>query len=219
MSARTDTPALVAETDGYKVYAVRWPVLQGVDGEGLLLEPNGKPVASVVAIPGRRLDAGDAGRPGRRACRQESQFARRLAENGCRVLVPALIDRKDTWSGNPSSAMTNQPHREFVYRMAFEMGRHIIGYEVQKVLAGGGLVHAQDEGPPARSASSATAKAGCIAFYSAALDTRGRARPSSAATSARARSCGRSRSTATSGACLREFGDAERRPTRRAAQC
>ena len=29
-----------------------------------------------------------------------AQFARRLAENGCRVLVPALIDRRDTWSGN-----------------------------------------------------------------------------------------------------------------------
>ena len=31
--------------------------------------------------------------------------------------------------------MTNQPHREFIYRMAFELGRHIIGYEVQKVLS------------------------------------------------------------------------------------
>ena len=31
--------------------------------------------------------------------------------------------------------MTNQPHREFLYRMAYEMGRHPIGYEVQKVLA------------------------------------------------------------------------------------
>ena len=70
------------------------------------------------------------------ACRRKSQFARRLAENGCRVLVPVLIDRKDTWSGNPKlGRMTNQPHREFIYRMAYEMGRHIIGYEVQKVLA------------------------------------------------------------------------------------
>src|SRR5262249_47421324 len=35
-------PALVAETDRYKVYAVRWPVMEGVDAEGLLLEPKGK---------------------------------------------------------------------------------------------------------------------------------------------------------------------------------
>ncbi len=45
------TPALVAETGDYKVFAVRWPVLPGVDGEGLLLEPKGKAVACVVAIP------------------------------------------------------------------------------------------------------------------------------------------------------------------------
>src|SRR5262249_11733111 len=64
-----------------------------------------------------------------------SQFARRFAENGCQVLVPTLIDRADTWSGNPRHRMTNQPHREYIYRMAYEMGRHIIGYEVQKVLA------------------------------------------------------------------------------------
>ena len=25
--------------------------------------------------------------------------------------------------------MTNQPNREWIYRMAFEAGRHIIGYE------------------------------------------------------------------------------------------
>src|SRR5215471_20898678 len=36
--ATTDTPALVAETDQYKVFTVRWPVFEGVDGEGLLLE-------------------------------------------------------------------------------------------------------------------------------------------------------------------------------------
>ena len=35
----------------------------------------------------------------------------------------------------PLVAYTNQPHREFIYRQAFEMGRHIIGYEVEKVQA------------------------------------------------------------------------------------
>ena len=29
---------------------------------------------------------------------------------------------------------TNVPHREWIYRQSFELGRHIIGYEVQKVL-------------------------------------------------------------------------------------
>ena len=30
---------------------------------------------------------------------------------------------------------TNLPHREWIYRMAFETGRHLIGYEVDKVRA------------------------------------------------------------------------------------
>ena len=115
--------------------AVRWPVFDGVDGEGLLLEPERDPVAQIVALPDAdwtpEMLVGLAdGIP------QEAQFARRLAEQGCRVVVPTLIDRDDRWAGNPKiGRMTNQTHREFIYRMAFELGRHIIGYEVQKVLA------------------------------------------------------------------------------------
>src|SRR5688572_20211090 len=44
-------PALIAETKAYKVWAIRWPVLDGLDGEGLLLEPTQTPVARVVALP------------------------------------------------------------------------------------------------------------------------------------------------------------------------
>ena len=157
-------PPLVAETETYKVYAVRWPVLPGVDGEGLLLEPKGKIVAQVIALPDAdwtpEMLVGLA--PG---VPKESQFARRLAENGCRVLVPVLIDRKDTWSGNPKlGRMTNQPHREFIYRMAYEMGRHIIGYEVQKVLAGGGLVCQEKDHPPI--GVFGYGEGGLVAFYS-----------------------------------------------------
>jgi len=66
----------------------------------------------------------------------ERQFARRLAENGCEVLVPVLVNRQDTWSGNPQiNRFTNLPHREWIYRQAYPLGRHIIGYEVQKVSA------------------------------------------------------------------------------------
>jgi dienelactone hydrolase len=127
--------SLVAETDLYKVHAIRWPVFDGVDGEGLLLEPKGKVVAQVVAIPDadwtpEMLVGLAPGLP------HQTQFARRLAENGCRVVVPVLIDRKDDFSGSAKfGRWTNQPHREFIYRMAYEMGRHIIGYEVQKVMA------------------------------------------------------------------------------------
>jgi len=50
LDATTARPALVSEGPGYKIYAVRWPVFEGVDGEGLLLKPE-RPVARIVAIP------------------------------------------------------------------------------------------------------------------------------------------------------------------------
>ncbi|MBL8795392.1 MAG: hypothetical protein JNM56_15920 [Planctomycetia bacterium] len=167
--ATTDTPALVAETERYKVYAVRWPVFEGVDGEGLLLEPKDKAIANVVAIPDadqtpEMLVGLAEGMP------KDAQFARRLAENGCRVIVPVLIDRQDTWSGNPRIRMTNQPHREFIYRMAFEMGRHIIGYEVQKVLAAVDWFCREKDHAPV--AVYGYGEGALIGLHSVAIDTR-----------------------------------------------
>ena len=49
--ATTETPALVATGKGYKVYAFRWPVFEGVTAEGLLLAPDHPPIARVVALP------------------------------------------------------------------------------------------------------------------------------------------------------------------------
>ena len=51
LAATLSTPALVANGQGYKVYAVRWPVMEGVTAEGLLLDPDRPPVARIVAIP------------------------------------------------------------------------------------------------------------------------------------------------------------------------
>ena len=163
----TDSPALVAQDDGYSVYAVRWPVFEGVDGEGLWLEPAKEPIAQIVALPDAdctpEMLAGLS--PG---LTREMQFAHRLAEQGCRVLIPVIIDRSDTWSGNPAFRMTNQPHREFIYRMAFELGRHIIGYEVQKVLAAVDWFR-QTELPVG---VMGYGEGGLLALYSAAADTR-----------------------------------------------
>jgi len=159
----------VGEGDGYSIHAVRWPAVRNVEGEGLLLTPKGRPVADVVALPDcdstPEMLVGQApGLPAR------EQFARRLAECGCRVLVPALIDRQDTHSGIPGANMTNQPHREFIYRAAFELGRHIIGYEVQKVLAGVAWLRAS-QGRTGRSVGvSGCGEGGRLARYAAAAE-------------------------------------------------
>jgi len=170
LDSTTARPALVSEAPTYKVYAVRWPVFDGVDGEGLLLRPE-HPVARIVAIPDAdwspEMLAGLA--PG---VEPEAQIARRLAEADCEVLVPVLIDRKDTWSVIPGIGMTNQPHREWIYRMAFEVGRHIIGYEVQKVLAGVDWFTQENNSHVLPIGIAGYGEGGLLALYSAALDPR-----------------------------------------------
>ena len=102
----------------------------------------------------------------------EQQFARRLVEMGCQVVVPVLIDREHTWSGNPAIRMTDQPHREYIYRMACEMGRHVIGYEVQKLLALLDYFAAQAAPEDVPVAAFGYGEGGLLALYSGALDER-----------------------------------------------
>ena len=171
-------PAQIAQGANYKVYTVRWPVFapvtagsDGLDAEGLLLRPEGLPLARVVAIPDANwtpeMLVGLA--PG---VSRAAQFARRLAENGCEVIVPMLINREDTFSGIPGIDMTNMPHREWIYRMAFEVGRHPIGYEVQKVLAAVDWFSAENAKERLPIGVIGYGEGGLLALYSAAIDTR-----------------------------------------------
>ena len=172
--ASTRDSAIIAETPQFTVFAVRWPVLEGVTGEGLLLEPKSPIRAQVIALPDADQTpeqlAGIA--PGKAA------WARALAAAGCRVVIPTLIDRRDEWSGNPRIRFTNQPHREWIYRQAFMLGRTVIGYEVQKVLA---LADWFEGERPAVSGQQPAkvptlvagyGEGGLLALHAAALDTR-----------------------------------------------
>ena len=154
-----DNPALVAETPSYRAFQVRWPVLEGVTGEGLLIEPKGAPSAYVVLVP----DAGQTPE-------ELLGVAARLAASGCVVLVPEMIDRTSRWAGNPAIRMTDQTHREWIYRQAFHLGRHIIGYEVQKVLAAVDWFRTRPA--PAKIAVAGWGEGGLVAFYAGAVDTR-----------------------------------------------
>jgi dienelactone hydrolase len=163
---------LVSETATYRVYQVRWSVWDDVHGEGLLLQPKRPPIAQVVALP----DADETPEqlvgfaPG---LERDTQFARRLAESGCLVLVPTLIDRKVRWPDSPDGerrTVHEITHREWIYRQAFQMGRHIIGYEVQKVLAA--VDWFQKQAPEVPVGVAGYGEGGLIVFYAAAADTR-----------------------------------------------
>ncbi|MFM1941504.1 MAG: hypothetical protein RI897_486 [Verrucomicrobiota bacterium] len=167
----------VAETDRITVYEVRWPTLPGVNGEGLLLQPKGGVLARIIAVPDAdQTPEGISGLVPDVA--PETQFARRLAEAGCQVLVPAIISRDDQWSGSEKiNRFTNQPHREWIYRQAYEMGRHVIGFEVQRLLAAVDCLEAFGtagaiSGQNPKIGIAGYGEGGLLAFYTAALDTR-----------------------------------------------
>ncbi|WP_010588206.1 alpha/beta hydrolase family protein [Schlesneria paludicola] len=159
----------------YSVEATRWQTLAGIAAEGLLLIPeHNNWNAMVIVIPDARWspDLFSGAAPGTETA--ISTLPQRLAENGCLVVIPTLINRNDDFAGNPEIAMTNQSNREWVYRSAFEMGRHVIGYEVQKVLAAVDLLTRMNaESSQTRPIGVAgIGDGGQLALYSAALDNR-----------------------------------------------
>jgi dienelactone hydrolase len=171
--ATRSRPALVGRGDGFEVIAVRWPVASGMHGEGLLLEPIGRlPVASIVVLGDceQSPEALVGLAPGVPA---ESQLARRLAESGCQVIVPTLISRGHELSAIANGGrQTTVNHREILYRAAYQMGRHLIGYEVQKISAAVDWL-AQSAGHRNQPVGViGYGEGGLLALYAAAVDTR-----------------------------------------------
>jgi dienelactone hydrolase len=166
-----ERPALVAETSRYRVYQVRWPVLDGVSAEGLLVQPvSGKAAAHIVVVP----DAGQTPEqllglvPG---LPPERQFARILANSGCELLIPVVVGREPIQTSDAPLAASQQTWREWLYRQAFHMGRHVIGYEVQKVLAAVDNFRAR-RGDGVKVGVVGYAEGALVAFYAAAIDPR-----------------------------------------------
>lgn len=174
LSAEGGAP--LAQSDSVTVWRVRWDVLPGLEAEGLLVKPrNRPPIARVIALPD--ADVTPQQLVGvQQGVRPEDRFALRLAEAGCLVIVPALVDRGSRFSGNPAlepagRAMTNMTHREWLYRMAYPLGRHPIGYEVQKVLALVDWLEARSS-PGAGIGLAGHGEGGLIALHAAAADPR-----------------------------------------------
>jgi dienelactone hydrolase len=164
----TAQPALVGRGAGFKAFAVRWPAFGDVHGEGLLLTPvDREPVANVIAVPDADLPP-EAIAGLIQGVAPESQYARRLAESGCRVLIPMLIDR----TLQKRNGRANLTSREYLYRSAFELGRHLIGYELQKILAGVDWFEQEAGGGDPRIGIVGWGEGGLLALYAAALDPR-----------------------------------------------
>ena len=171
----------------------RWQVLEGVTGEGCISEAVGPALAGIVIIP-------DVSQTPEQLLPLASSFS----QAGCRVLIPSLINRATrVFSLSETSPKSTQTNREWIYRQAFHMGRHIIGYEVQKVLA---ALDCLSHDLPVGVVGSG--EGGLIALYAAALDPRIKVTLVSGYFNARERLWQEPLDRNVWG-LLREFGDAE----------
>ncbi|HEY1066076.1 MAG TPA: hypothetical protein VGE52_08195, partial [Pirellulales bacterium] len=172
-TVRNAGPAARSET--YEIFPIRWRAFGDVYARGLLLKPTSDPPkAFVVALPDadvspEQLVGLAPGVP------EASQYARRLAEAGCYVVVPTLIDRmpgdRRCPHGDRKVVLTT---REFLYRSAFELGRHPLGYELQMVF---GALDGFDDEAASQSLTVpygvfGWGEGGLVAMYAAALDER-----------------------------------------------
>ena len=142
------------ESDQVRVRLVKWRVLDGVHGHGILFEPKQESAVKgeVILLP----DADDT---------MEAVLTyapiRQLAMDGCRVLVPSLVSREN-------HAKYKMSNREWLQRPAFELGRTLIGYELHQVLSGADWFSSKERplGITGRG------EGGLLAMYAAALDAR-----------------------------------------------
>ena len=140
------TGRIIHEVPEYSIKNFQLQAFGGVSVEGLLIEPENAEFTTIY-IPDPENFA-------------KTTRPQTLAANGHRVFVPVLIDRK-----TKHRKITN---REFLYRSAFELGRHLIGYEVQKVSAIIDALGDKNKGIGV----AGDGEGGLIAFYAAAVDER-----------------------------------------------
>ncbi|MCA9017177.1 MAG: dienelactone hydrolase family protein, partial [Planctomycetaceae bacterium] len=153
-----DTPTQTA--NGFTIYEVSWPVLDDLNGAGLLLVPEGKIRGDIIAVP----EADQVPEDLVSAKNPADAYTQQLVRSGFRVLIPTLINREDNqWK------MSN---REWAHRPAFELGRTLAGYETQKIMAGVSILKqtSGDENRPVGVIG--WGEGGRLALYAAALDPR-----------------------------------------------
>ena len=155
---------------GFRAMNIRWPSIRNMHGEGLALFCTNEQQQNdrfVIVIP-------DADQTPEMLCGVSpglppaQQYARRLAESGCTVFVPSIISR----NYGPRNGRAKMTTREFLYRSAYELGRHLIGYEVQKILALIDGIDRQYGDQKNRVAVMGWGEGGMLALYAAALDQR-----------------------------------------------
>lgn len=177
LSASLSRSAVLGETSDHVLYEIRWPVFGDFWAEGLLMEPKSKPVRrNEVFLPHAGVTPEHVLGLAPGAPDAFAGFA--FPAPGCRLVIPAVVSRvKSVFESGLARPGKGQmpgrmrmPDREFVYRPAYTFGRHIIGYEVQEVLALVDWFRRENAAAAVRVAG--WGDGGMLALYAGALDAR-----------------------------------------------
>jgi dienelactone hydrolase len=155
---------VIASSKFADAHRVSWPVHPGVDGTGVIVVPSkGSAVRfACVLVP-------DAGQLPEQLCGcgpNASNIAFRIADQGGMVVVPQVLSRNRE-ARNGRAVMTDQ---EFIYRSAFALGRHVLGYQVNETLAAIDIFKKNSPDLPVFVVG--WGEGGWIALNAAAVDTR-----------------------------------------------
>lgn len=157
-----EIPEVLAESATHRLYAVTWPVFDRFTAEGLLLEPKtDRPAGTIIHLPHAGYVPEDV--LGLTDKKYEPGFETPIKDR--RVLIPATIDREIMQYGR-----IELTRREYVHRAAYQLGRHVLGYEIQGVLALVDWLKSRDPAAPVR--VEGYGDGGMAALYAGAVDTR-----------------------------------------------
>jgi cephalosporin-C deacetylase-like acetyl esterase len=155
-------PSSVAENATHTVQAIRWKVFDDFSAEGLLVKPRSSGITkTIIHLPHagtspEELLSGDG------ETLKNNWFVAPAKDE--QMIIPLTVSRNT--SQYDRVQLTN---REFIYRQAYQLGRHIIGYEVQEILA---LVDWLKKTPGMSVKVQGQGDGGLVTFYAAAVDTR-----------------------------------------------
>ncbi|HUQ93016.1 MAG TPA: dienelactone hydrolase family protein [Bryobacteraceae bacterium] len=165
----------IANSTAHIASLVSWPILptgntsstagKQVRLYGILITPKtaGKHPAVVVVHDANQSAADITGLAGN--VPEQAQHARRLAEAGVVVFAPFFTQRRSF-----SQPWTDD--RSWLFRLGYQVGRHLIGSEVQQVSAAYDFLSSQPSVDAGRIGIAGLAQGGLIAFYAAAVDSR-----------------------------------------------
>ncbi|MCB9953542.1 MAG: hypothetical protein H6824_21410 [Planctomycetaceae bacterium] len=132
------------DESGRRVESIRWDVMEGVTGDGLMVQATDRENCQGVVVLLADADTTPESLLGWYQVRLDDwKLVQGYVDAGYDVYIPRLIPRTQPDDAFRDKRLNNISPREFVYRTSFELGRHPVGYETQRVLALGRALHAE----------------------------------------------------------------------------